>query len=62
VSRIPQRQPHSSTAERAHEHPLATLHPKLLDPDNIQAISCNGRIMAVNRKFDLLTRNVTKAS
>ena len=42
--------------------PLAMLHPKLLDPDNIQAISCNGRIMAVNRKFDLLTRNVTKAS
>ena len=41
---------------------LAMLHPQLLDPDNIQAISRDGLIMALNRKVDLLTRNVAEAS
>jgi hypothetical protein len=36
--------------------PLAMLHPELLDPDDIQAISRDGLIMALNRKVDLLTR------
>ena len=42
--------------------PLVMLHPELSDPDDIQAISRDGRIMALNRKVDLLTRNVAKAS
>jgi hypothetical protein len=42
--------------------PLAMLPPELLDPDDIQAISRDGLIMALNRKVDLLTRNVAKAS
>jgi hypothetical protein len=33
------------------------LYLELLDPDNIQAISRDGLIMALNRKVDLLTRN-----
>jgi hypothetical protein len=33
--------------ERAHEHPLAMLHPEQLDPDDIQAISRDGLIMAL---------------
>ena len=41
---------------------LAMLHPELLDPDDIQAISRDDLIMALNRKVDLLTRNVAKAS
>ena len=42
--------------------PLAMLYPELLDPDDIQAISRDGLIMALNRKVDLLTRKVAKAS
>jgi hypothetical protein len=42
--------------------PLAMLHPELLDPNDIQTISRDGLIMAPNRKVDLLTRNVAKAS
>ena len=42
--------------------PLAMLHPELLDPDDIQAISRDDLIMALNRKVDLLTRKVAKAS
>jgi hypothetical protein len=42
--------------------PLAMLHPEPLDPDDIQAISRDGLITALNRKVDLLTRNVAKAS
>ena len=33
--------------------PLAMLYPELLDPDNIQAISRDGLIMALNRKSRL---------
>jgi hypothetical protein len=40
--------------------PLAMLHPKLLDPKDIQAISRDGLIMALNRKVDLLTRKVAR--
>ena len=32
--------------------PLAMLHPWLLDPDDIQAISRDGLIMALYRKVD----------
>jgi len=32
----PASQLHSSAAERAHEHPLAMLHPELLHPNDIQ--------------------------
>jgi hypothetical protein len=42
--------------------PLAMLPPELLDPDDIQAISRDDLIMALNRKVDLLRRNVAKAS
>ena len=59
--RIRRGQLHSSAAERAHEHPLAMLHPELLDPNDIQAISRDGLIMALNRKADLLTGSVAKA-
>jgi len=41
--------------------PLAMLHPELLDPNDIQAISRDGLIMALNRKADLLTGSVAKA-
>ena len=61
ASRIRQGQLHSSAVERAHEHPFAMLHPEQLDRDDIQAISRDGLIMALNRKVDLLTRNVAKA-
>ena len=42
--------------------PLGMLHAELLDPDDIRTISRDGLIMALNRKVDLLTRNVAKAS
>jgi hypothetical protein len=42
--------------------PLGMPHPELSDPDDIQAISRDGPDMALNRKVDLLTRNVAKAS
>ena len=42
--------------------PLAMQHPDVLDPDDIRTISRDGSIMALNRKVDLLTRNVAKAS
>ena len=42
--------------------PLAMLHPELLDPDDIRTISRDGLIMALNRKVDLLTRNMANAS
>lgn len=38
------------------------LHAELLDPDDIRTISRDGLIMGLNRKVDLLTRNVAKAS
>ena len=41
---------------------LAMLPPELFDPDDIQAISRDDLIIAPNRKLDLLTRNVAKAS
>ena len=38
------------------------LHPELLDPDDIQAISRDGLIMALNSKIDLPTRKVASVS
>lgn len=42
--------------------PLAMQHFELLYPDDIQAISRDGLIMALNLKVSLPARNVAKAS